>query len=691
MNQRRHSGVVWPLFRRILDPYHQYEPSNPSKNDLKRPSEIHPPSMPYTLLAVAILATVSCLPAGGPGSANRESERRIAAFEAGVTLRHNDPVTAAASLRDAGRGSELERLRVELWFACLERAAAGADAWREFLAQQPPPDLADAARITLARLEFGAGDWDGAAAVLDMVTPGSANEADAVRLLAPDPNTQNAAARRLAVAAPAVLRAAGKNLERFAVGSLTPAERISRAVQWRLDGHPRQSASELRSIKAGGDLEAIRRLELGRSELAAGSTSRALSALPSLSRCTGDEALIRGEAWRRRGWSRFPKKNAQAAFSECMIAARRARTADPLTAVAALELELECASEAGRLDLALDAWRDLAAQGWHGDRRSWLGRRLGVALATAGGQAEAVESLASSLPDDTRCLRFWNGQNGGRVDTSTVTVDDLYGLWRRDDQGMPAPQELVLAAEINPLPPPTSVARLINLGEHDLASQEWRRVRRVSMVPPGEALSAAELELARKRPDLAIRWLRKGFADLGSVSLARSPANAVRSYLPLRWGVALRNAAREAGIEPWLLAGLARQESIFNATARSPAGALGVVQLLPGTARPHARALGLGSRPDLFDPEVNLRLGARELAALLNRFKAVEPALAAYNAGETRARRWYRQWPDPRVFTEQVPIPETYSYIRRVRYLAEAYRLVWAEEWKQGGAQAQNR
>ncbi len=50
MNQRRLSGVVWPLFRRILDPYHQYEPSNPPKNDLKRPSEIHPPSMPYTLL-----------------------------------------------------------------------------------------------------------------------------------------------------------------------------------------------------------------------------------------------------------------------------------------------------------------------------------------------------------------------------------------------------------------------------------------------------------------------------------------------------------------------------------------------------------------------------------------------------------------------------------------------------------------
>jgi soluble lytic murein transglycosylase len=145
----------------------------------------------------------------------------------------------------------------------------------------------------------------------------------------------------------------------------------------------------------------------------------------------------------------------------------------------------------------------------------------------------------------------------------------------------------------------------------------------------------------------------------------------------------VRDAAREAGVEPWLLAGLARQESIFNAGARSPAGALGVVQLLPGTARPHALALGLGPRPDLLDPAVNLRLGARELAALVARFKAVEPALAAYNAGEARTRRWRSRWPDPRVFTEQVPIPETYTYIRRVSFLAEAYRLVWADAWRE--------
>ncbi len=639
------------------------------------------------LLAVASLATVSCFPTGGREGPSLESERRIAAVESGIGLRHSDPLVAAASFRAAGRGPELERLRVELWFGCLERAAAGPDAWRAFLAQQPPSDLADAARITLARLELEAGDWDNAAAVLQAVSPGWVNQADVVRLGASDAKVKDAAAHRLAVASPAILRTTDRAAEKPAVDKLTPLERLTRAVQWRLEGHPRQSAAELRGLKVAGDLDTVRRLELARSELAAGSTSRALNALPPLSRCTGDQACEYGEAWRRRGWSRFPEKRARSAFSECMVAARRARTVDPDTAQKALELELECATEAGRLDLALDAWNGLAAMDWDDERRSWLGRRLGIGLALGGGRAEDVEQLASSLPDDARCLRYWNAQTGGPgPGFSEATIEDLYGLWEREDAGRQPAQELALAPEISPLPQPPSVARLVALGETDLASQEWRRLRKIARPRPGEVLSAADLELARKRPDLAIRWLRRGFADLGTIDMARSPANAVRAYLPLRWKQALADAAREVGIDPWLLAGLARQESIFNDRARSPAGALGVVQLLPGTARPHARALGLGSQPDLFDPVVNLRLGARELAALLSRFKAVEPALAAYNAGETRVRRWQEQWPDARELTENVPIPETYSYVRRVRYLAEAYRLVWAEEWGQTAA-----
>ena len=159
------------------------------------------------------------------------------------------------------------------------------------------------------------------------------------------------------------------------------------------------------------------------------------------------------------------------------------------------------------------------------------------------------------------------------------------------------------------------------------------------------------------------------------------PRVRVESVDRIGWREALVAAAAESGVEPWVLAALARQESVFTAGARSPRGALGVLQLLPSTARGHARALGLGERPELRDPELNLRLGARELARLRSRFGELEPALAAYNAGETRVRGWLRRQPDHRRFTEAIPIPETYTYVRRVVYLAECYRALYTDDW----------
>jgi soluble lytic murein transglycosylase-like protein len=71
------------------------------------------------------------------------------------------------------------------------------------------------------------------------------------------------------------------------------------------------------------------------------------------------------------------------------------------------------------------------------------------------------------------------------------------------------------------------------------------------------------------------------------------------------------------------------------------------------------------------------------LARLQRKFGAIEPALAAYNAGETRVRGWWRIQPDPRRFAELIPVPETYTYVRRVMYLSEAYRLRYATTWKE--------
>jgi soluble lytic murein transglycosylase len=267
-------------------------------------------------------------------------------------------------------------------------------------------------------------------------------------------------------------------------------------------------------------------------------------------------------------------------------------------------------------------------------------------------------------------------------DLASAAYSDLYGRWSRELLGASKPVEGRLAFDVEVDDPPHDVAWLVDRDALDEAAAEWRRIRSRRGSRPSEGVAAAEFAMARGRSNEAIRWLRAAVPELGTVRMDRAPGNAVRGYLPLRWVGELQNAAHESGLDPWLVAGVARQESVFVAHARSPRGAIGVLQLIPGTAAGHGRALGLGGRPDLVDPEVNLRIGARELRRLLDRFGELEPALAAYNAGETRARRWWRRWPDSRRFTEAIPIPETYNYIRRVSYLAEAYRLVYQEEWR---------
>jgi soluble lytic murein transglycosylase len=266
---------------------------------------------------------------------------------------------------------------------------------------------------------------------------------------------------------------------------------------------------------------------------------------------------------------------------------------------------------------------------------------------------------------------------------AAAPVGDLYAVWSRETLGLPGGQRPPWAASIVPATPPAAVRRLLDAGARAAANAEWLRIRELRQPTSAEALTAAELAAAEGLATTSIRWLLAGFLELGTVELNAVPENAVNAYLPVRWPGALAAAAAESGVEPWLLAGIARQESTFTAHAVSPRGAVGVLQLLPSTARGHARALGLGQQPDLREPSLNLRLGARELARLIERFGAVEPAIAAYNAGATRVRGWLRTEPDRRRFVELIPIPETYTYVRRVVYLSEAYRVVYEDLWKE--------
>ena len=188
---------------------------------------------------------------------------------------------------------------------------------------------------------------------------------------------------------------------------------------------------------------------------------------------------------------------------------------------------------------------------------------------------------------------------------------------------------------------------------------------------PEEHKLIVELAKSLNRPDLAVatakRSLRSGvFLLSGAYPLTYLPTN--------------RN-----GIEAELLLSLLRQESAFEVGAVSYAGARGLMQLMPATARRVARRLRLrySKHRLLNDPEFNLAIGTAFLNGLINGYRgSYVLALAAYNAGPSRVKRWIRNNGDPRDseidvidWIELIPFGETRNYVQRLLENVRMYRL----------------
>jgi len=137
----------------------------------------------------------------------------------------------------------------------------------------------------------------------------------------------------------------------------------------------------------------------------------------------------------------------------------------------------------------------------------------------------------------------------------------------------------------------------------------------------------------------------------------------------------VRGHARNYDLNPALLAAVIEQESKFDANARSSAGAIGLMQLQPTTARGIAKYTG-GSKfvvSDLYNPEINVRYGAWYLHHLMQKYRDERTALAAYNAGQENVDRW-------RADHEGIQFPETRAYVDRIERLKGIYRKAYKSE-----------
>jgi soluble lytic murein transglycosylase len=157
--------------------------------------------------------------------------------------------------------------------------------------------------------------------------------------------------------------------------------------------------------------------------------------------------------------------------------------------------------------------------------------------------------------------------------------------------------------------------------------------------------------------------------------LKTEPGWYVRIRYPLRYQAIVRGHARNYELDPALLAAVIYQESKFRAHARSSSGAIGLMQLLPDTAKGIAVHTG-GSRfrvSDLDDPEINVRYGAWYLRHLMEKYSDERTALAAYNAGQENVDSWRKEG-------KGIAFAETRHYVRRVEHLKTLYRRGYRSE-----------
>jgi soluble lytic murein transglycosylase len=221
------------------------------------------------------------------------------------------------------------------------------------------------------------------------------------------------------------------------------------------------------------------------------------------------------------------------------------------------------------------------------------------------------------------------------------------------------------------------------IGLAEMAIREMNQAVDSSPSSPRVNLRLAQIYFARGDNLQATIVLRRAYPDLFSYKDSDLPREAWEIFFPLsNWDV-IKQEARRYSIDPYIAAGLIRQESVFNPNAISRVGARGLMQLMPSTGELIAKRDGTGSisAGDLYNPTLNIKLGMNYLAQLIGQFGRIEYAAAAYNAGPGRARQWIAEHGslDIDEWVESIPFTETRGYVQSVLRNAANYRRLYAQ------------
>lgn len=377
------------------------------------------------------------------------------------------------------------------------------------------------------------------------------------------------------------------------------------------------------------------------------------------------------------GWERFARADAEAATAAypALIAARKldGRNASPYARAVALSRSWS------RLPGALDWFAQVHPDDFDERTLEWR-----VRAALWAGDWSQVRAAIAAMPEALRGQnrwRYWSARAAQQLGDEAGARQGYAKLLPTDNwYALLAAGRLERAATPNPQPLPLSEPGIAQAGadpglvrSHELllcglgteASAEWRAA--YDSLPQSQQVQAI---------GLASRW---GWHSQAISAAARQGLfNDYDVLYPRPYDRLVSKAAGANGLPDALIYAVIRQESLYRADAASRAGAIGLMQLLPETARRSANRAGLPapSRTSLVLPEVNIPLGANYLKHLVDRADGqVALAVAAYNAGPGAVRRWLPGAPkDLDVWVENIPYNETRGYVQRVTW----HELVFA-------------
>ncbi|HET9065732.1 MAG TPA: transglycosylase SLT domain-containing protein [Gemmatimonadales bacterium] len=464
-------------------------------------------------------------------------------------------------------------------------------------------------------------------------------------------------------------------------------------------GQNRTATEMLTALGRAGGLTAADRLALGDAQAARGNWSAAEQEYAKVT--TG---ALAGRAAYQSARAKLRQGKSSAAITDLnRIVARFPK--DTFAAGTALYLLADLALDAGRTDSAR-VLLDRLSHNYPGNEFAQRGALIAPLIAFAHGRYTAARNeLLTSIERhrltgfDADAGQYWIGRAHLALGDSDEARATFRALLERGPENYYA---IRAAARLDTMPwtlprpgapdtatPPPGIARadmLARLGLDFEAGLERSgaiaaATTRDELVAIGQAfVQGPHPSLA---PALATRIVRAGGTRDGDVW---------RLIYVLPYATALTTSAARAGVDPWLAAAVIRQESAFDPRARSGADARGLMQLLPGSGRDMARALGMRDFDAalLYQPDLNLAFGTRHLAQELARFPELERSLAAYNAGPGKAAQWSRTLldgsnagdgplADPELFVERIPYLETRNYIRRITVNRNVYELLYGE------------